>query len=247
MKRLIAALPLLLVLTAAQAAQPAAPQPFSEAQKAEIQELVRQVLRDHPEIVLDAIETLEAKEAEKKQTTERETLTKRHDDIERDPTDIVAGNPAGDVTLVEFFDYRCGYCKVMIDRLDEVVKGDGKVRLVLKEFPILGPNSTLASRAALASIPQGKYLAFHDLMMARKGDINEASIMAMAAEAGLDVDKLKEEMKKPEIDQKLARNKELAKALQLDGTPGFVIGKQIIRGALDKDELKKAVGAARSS
>lgn len=247
MNRLIAALPFLLVAGFANAATPAAAPPLTDAQRGQVEEIVKQVLHDHPELVLEAIESLEARERDQKEAAEHETLASRQEQIERDPTDVVVGNPNGNVTMVEFFDYRCGYCKLMIDRLDELVKSDGNLRLVLKEFPILGPNSLIASRAAIASIPQGKYVAFHDKMMAAKGDFSESAIMAMAADAGLDVDRLKEDMKKPEIDEKIVRNKELAKALSIDGTPGFIVGKLVLRGAADKDELKKAVSSARAS
>lgn len=222
---------------------------LSDAQRAEVQEIMRQMLRDHPEMVLEAIDALEAKEAKEKQATEAQALelTKsRSAEINHDAADVATGNLKGDVTLVEFFDYRCGYCKGMVDRIAEVVKADGKVRIVYKEFPILGPSSMLASRAAIASIPQGKYLAFHDLMMASHGDFDEETIYKLAKDAGIDVERLKHDMNDPGIEKLVAKNKELAKDLDIDGTPGFVIGNQIIRGASDTAALKQAIAQARA-
>ncbi len=223
---------------------------LSDAQRAQVQDIVRQMLKDHPEMVLEAIDALEAKEAQEKQAVEakaQEALKQKTAALTRDADDGVAGNPNGDVTLVEFFDYRCGYCKSMVDRIASVVKADGHVRVVYKEFPILGPNSTLASKAAIASMHQGKYLAFHDALMASKGSLDEDAILALAHDAGLDIERLKHDMADPAIDKLVAKNKDLARELDIDGTPGFIIGEQIIRGASDEATLKQAIAQARAS
>lgn len=223
---------------------------LSDAQRAQVQEIVRQMLKDHPEMVLEAIDALEAKEAKEKQDIEakaQEALKSKTAELTRDADDGVAGNPKGDVTLVEFFDYRCGYCKSMVDRIADIVKADGHIRVVYKEFPILGPNSIVASKAAIASMHQGKYLPFHDALMASKGNLDEAAIYGLAKDAGLDVERLKHDMTDPAIDKLVAKNKDLAKVLDIDGTPGFIIGQQIIRGASDEATLKQAIAQARAS
>ncbi len=242
------AVALMLLATPVWAEKPA--DKLSDAQRAQVQEIVRQMLKDHPEMVLEAIDALEAKEAKEKQDIEakaQEALKAKTAELTRDADDGVAGNPKGDVTLVEFFDYRCGYCKGMVDRIADIVKADGHVRVVYKEFPILGPNSIVASKAAIASMRQGKYLPFHDALMASKGNLDEAAIYSLAKEAGLDVERLKHDMSDPAIDKLVTKNKDLAKVLDIDGTPGFIIGEQIIRGASDEATLKQAIAQARAS
>lgn len=231
-------------------AEKPAPDRLSDSQRAQVQEIVRQMLKDHPEMVLEAIDALEAKEAKAKQDIEakaQETLKSKTAELTRDADDGVAGNPKGNVTLVEFFDYRCGYCKSMVERIAGIVKADGNIRVVYKEFPILGPNSIMASKAAIASMRQGKYLPFHDALMASKGNLDETAIYSLAKDANLDVERLKQDMSDPAIDKLVAKNKELAKVLDIDGTPGFIIGEQIIRGASDEATLKQAIAQARAS
>lgn len=212
-------------------------------------EAVKKVVRDYimanPDIIAEAIEALREKQRLAAEAEAAKALLERSNEIFQDPDAPVAGNPQGNITVVEFFDYRCTYCKSVADTLFEVVKEDGNVRLVFKEFPILGPESVLASRAALASRAQGKYEGFHRALMKIRGVVNEAAIMKAAAEAGLDVDKLKKDMEAPEIEAILKRNIELARALDIGGTPAFIIGDRIIPGAVDRGTLKNLIEQAR--
>ncbi|MGH6937931.1 DsbA family protein [Hypericibacter sp.] len=169
----------------------------------------------------------------------------RHDEIFSDPTAPVGGNPAGDVTLVEFFDYNCPYCREAASILDATVQTDKGLRLVFKELPILGPGSTFAAQAALAAHKQGKYLIFHKAMMAYSGAITESSTLQIATDVGLDLERLKTDMKDPLIDQAVQRNRALAQALRISGTPSFVIGREIVRGLVDIETMRRFIVAAR--
>jgi protein-disulfide isomerase len=199
--------------------------------------------------VIDALkagqEKLKAKEAEEAKAE----IAKRRDELLRDPASPVGGNPKGDVTIVEFFDYRCPYCKQMEPGLEALLKEDPKLRIVYKEFPILGPESLVASRAALAALKQGneKYLRFHATMMNAKGQINEDVILKLAGDSGLDVARIKTDMSAPEIETLIKRNYELADSLDIKGTPAFVIGDSLTPGAVDIATLRRLVAAARRS
>jgi len=149
------------------------------------------------------------------------------------------------VTIVEFFDYRCPYCKTMTDALFDIVKADGKVKLVMKDLPVLGPDSVLAARAALAARNQKKYEEFHKAMMHLKGPLNEQTILKTAAEAGLSAEKLKKDMEDQQIDKAINDNLQLAHALGVNGTPAFIVGDQLIPGAMPPAALKQLIDQAR--
>ena len=171
------------------------------------------------------------------------------DELFKDPTSPVGGNPNGDVTIVEFFDYQCGYCKRVFPRLEKLLIDDSNLRFVFKEMPILGPNSVFAARAALAARKQGEkqYVAFHKVMMASRGSLNKASVLRFATDAGLDVERLKGDMEDDNINDMIRRNLKLADALSINGTPAFVIGDTIVRGAVDLLKLKILVERARNT
>ena len=155
------------------------------------------------------------------------------------------GNPAGDVIVVEFFDYRCPYCKRSAPVVDQLVKEDGRIRRVMKEFPILGPESVFASRAALAAKAQGKYEPLHRLLIGAKGALDQEMVMKLAKDAGLDTERLKRDMNAPVIDDILKKNRELASQLEITGTPAFIIGKEFVPGAAELDAFKAIVARAR--
>jgi len=211
-----------------------------------VQKIVRDYLRDHPEVIIDAIKQYQAKQDLAEQAKAQQNITALKDDIFKDPTSPVAGNPDGDVTVVEFFDYRCPYCKVVAPDIQKVMESDSKLRVVYKEFPILGPASTTASKAALAAVAQGKYLPFHAKMISYKGQLDDASIFAMAQDVGLDVAKLKVDMEKPEIRNIIDKNAQLADKLKIQGTPGFIIGDQLIPGVASIEDLTAAIKKARA-
>ncbi len=216
-------------------------------QKQQIEELVRELLIKNPEILIEALEAYQRREKAESQAKARQALVDNREQIYNDPASPVGGNPNGDVTLVEFFDYQCGYCKSVVDRVAGAVAKDENVRWVFKEFPILGPVSVYASRAALAAHRQGKYQEFHLAMMRSRGKLTEKKVLRFAARAGLDVARLEADMKTPEIAALIERNMALAEALSIRGTPAFVIGDVLVPGAIDAATLNRLIAAARGS
>lgn len=219
--------------------------PLTPKQQEAVKKLVRDYIMANPEIIAEAIEALREKQRLAAEEEAAKALVERSKEVFEDPAAPVAGNPNGDVTLVEFFDYRCTYCKSVSDMVFEVLKADGNVKLVFKELPILGPESVVAARAALAAVNQNKYEAFHRALMKMRGKVDEQSILKTAAETGLDTEKLKADMADPEIEATLKRNLELARALDIGGTPAFVIGDRIIPGAIDQATLKRLIEETR--
>lgn len=176
----------------------------------------------------------------------KSTLAARADDIFRDKQSPVVGNVQGDVTLVEFFDYNCPYCRQMAPLMTQVMADDPKLKVAYKEFPILGPDSVFAAKAALAAEKQGKYAALHNALFGARTRVTEQVVLKVAADTGLDVARLKADMQLPEIQGLLDRNMELAQALGITGTPGFVVGDQIYPGATDLATMKKLIEQART-
>jgi protein-disulfide isomerase len=162
-----------------------------------------------------------------------------------DPRSPVVGNPSGDVTVVEFFDYHCPSCKIIAGPLDGVLAEDKGVRLVLKEFPILTEDSVLAARAALAASAQGKYWPFHQALMGHRGTFDIPALKAIAASVGLDAEKLEADMANDKTDPDLQGNKVLARAMGVSGTPTFIVGDQIVEGAPTPEYLKELIARAR--
>jgi protein-disulfide isomerase len=206
---------------------------------------IGQYLEHHPEAIGKAIQALQDSAQAQSAAEARATLAANAQALNHDPDDLVLGNPNGDVTLVEFFDYRCPYCKHDLETVTETVKADGHVRLVLKEFPILGPDSILASRAALASRSQGKYAPFHTALLATPVALDAKSVMAIAQSQGIDVTRLAADMKAPAVASIIDKNFALAQALHIDGTPAFIIGGAIVPGAVDRASLEKLIADAR--
>jgi protein-disulfide isomerase len=218
---------------------------FNAAQKTEIEKIVHEYLLKNPEVLVEVMTELDAKQASEEESRADAAVAENKKAIYDDPSSFVAGNPKGDVTIVEFFDYHCGYCKRAFGPLMNAVHDDGKIRLILKEFPILGPDSVVASHAALAAEKQGKYFEMHQALYRNKGDLDEQRIMEIAKEVGLDTAKLRSDMTDPEIAKTIARNEDLARKLGVKGTPGFIIGGKSHPGALNAEELAAAVKEAR--
>lgn len=223
---------------------PAFPQTISEAR---VKELVAEALRENPELVLEALQTLEARQVEAQAAAAAATLAKERTLLESDPNAPVLGNPEGDVTVVEFFDYNCPYCKRVMPELDALLAEDGNIRLVMREWPILSEGSAIAARAALASRKQGKYAELHNALMGARAKLDEQSVLRIAGEVGLDVQKLKADMRSPEVEEHIATSMRLAEALGFSGTPSFVIGDELVPGFVDKAQLAGAVLAARAA
>lgn len=237
----------LLVLLLLVATLPARADDPSPAEVQKIQKIVHDYLQQHPEVVIDALQEYQKKQDAAKADQVRQTIDAARDELLKDTTNPVGGNPKGDVTIVEFFDYRCPYCKAVAPDLQKALSTDGNVRLVYKEFPILGPESIVASKAALAAMAQGKYQPFHDKLIAFKGSLDDTAIYSLAADSGLDVTRLKADMDKPEVKDQIARNYRLADKLSIQGTPAFIIGDVLLPGAASFDELIAAFKRARAS
>ena len=240
LRRLVLIAPLLL------AAAPLAAEEPSTAETERVQRIVRDYLQQHPEVIIEAIKSYQDKRAAAEAGKARQTISALQDELLRDPASPVGANPAGDVSIVEFFDYRCPYCKAVAPDLDKALAQDGKVKLVYKEFPILGPVSVTASKAALAAQMQGKYVPFHQKLISYKGNLDDATIYKLAEDVGLDLAKLKADMTKPEIQAIIDKNTKLADKLNVQGTPGFIVGQELIPGAASVDELTAAIKRARA-
>jgi protein-disulfide isomerase len=214
--------------------------------KAAFEQAVRQFLLDNPRIVIEAIEAYQA-EAERDQLAAAEkAIERRADQLYNDKASPVSGNPNGDITIVEFLDYNCGFCKSVQSTVEAVLKSDGKIRLVNKELPVVGgESSVLAARAALAAARQGKYEALHDRLMQAKTRIDMAAIEREAAAAGIDIARLKRDMDEPAIRKQIEDNLELSRAVGVTGTPAFIIGGKLVPGAIGEATLRKLIAEAR--
>src|SRR3989440_8812064 len=224
---------------------PASAADFTPEQRKAIESIIREYLTKNPEVMLDALEAAKDKLSKEAHDKAGANLVARRQELFEDPASPIAGNPKGDVSVVEFFDYRCPYCKQVEPSLEALLGEDRQLRLVYKEFPVLGPESVTASKAALAARKQGKYDAFHRAMMTLKGQINDTAVYKTAESVGVDVDRLKRDMAAPEIARALKANTELADALDIRGTPGFIVGNEIVPGAIDLASLKQLIATAR--
>lgn len=221
------------------------PAAVAEGPRDEFERRVRDYILTHPEVIVAALRGLESRRREAAESEAKAVITAHANEIFRDPESPVGGNPRGDVTMVEFFDYNCAYCRRMVPVMAEAEAADPRLRTVYKEFPILGPGSTFAARAALAAHRQGRYLAFHQVLMAVGGSLDEDSVLAAATELGLDLDRLRADMDDPDVQAAIDRNLELARTLRINGTPGFVIGEEVVRGAVDLTALRATIARAR--
>jgi len=214
-------------------------------QRQAIEAIIHDYLMQNPDVLIEALKAAEEKATRDSDAKAAVVLKDRRAEVFDDPASPVGGNPQGDVTIVEFFDYRCPYCKQTEPALEALLKRDPKIRVAYKEFPILGPASVYASRVALAARAQDKYAAFHGRMMATKGQIDESVVQSVAIAAGLDWERIQKDLTAPEIELALRRNLALAQALAIRGTPGFVIGNQLADGAEDIVSLTQMVAVAR--
>ena len=212
-----------------------------------IRQIIRDYLLEQPELLIEVQQALQAKRDAQAAAQAQQAIHRLRDDIFSDPEAPVAGNPEGAVVLVEFFDYRCGYCRRVGPTLETLLAENDDLRLVFKEFPILGPESTLAARAALASRVQGLYEPFHWALMGADGPFDLDHILEVARSVGLDDERLARDMEEPAIDTVIDRNAVLANALGIRGTPAFVVGDRMIRGALPISEFRAAIADARQA
>ena len=218
---------------------------FSAPQRQEIIEIIRDAMRKDPSILRDAVTALQQDEAHQQENAAGEMIAALGPALTQNAADPIAGNPKGDVTLVEFFDVRCPYCRRMVSVVDELIKREPNLRIVYKDLPVLGPGSVAGARALLAAQKQGGYLKLHTLLMAANPSMDEATLQAAAKQAGLDWAKLKHDMDDPEVKLRIDANLALSHQLDIQGTPAYVIGGKLLAGAAELSELQDAVAAAR--
>lgn len=232
------------------AAAPASAQsgPFNADQRRAIGEIVRDYLVQHPEVLHEALQELERRQQDAQKTALDKALRTERERLVNSPYGIVVGNPAGDVTVVEFFDFNCGFCKRALNDMRALIKNDPKLRVVLKDFPVLGPDSLEASRVALAAKRQlqgDKLFDYHIRVMESRGRVNGERAMAVAKEMGLDLAKLRKDVESEEVKAAIRENVELGDKLGLTGTPAFVIGDEVVFGAVGLEPLRKNVASVR--
>jgi len=213
-------------------------------QQDEVRKLVRDTLLSNPEILVEAMNILQARQEQARNDQQQNALSQLSSSM-KGPITPIGGNPDGDVTMIEFFDYQCGYCKKAFPGVMEVIKEDKNIHYIFKEFAILGPESEIAARVALAAQKQGKYMDFHVAMMTVRGRLNEDKILKTAESLGIDMDQLKTDMQSDEVNAEISSTREIAQRLGITGTPAFIIGDKIIPGAVPPQALKDAVKEAR--
>ena len=211
--------------------------------RADIETIVREYLIANPEIMIEVQEALETRQRDQQQRVQIETIRAASDDIFNSAHDGVYGNPDGKYTLVEFFDYNCGYCKRAMGDMLEMTKANPDVRFVLKEFPILGPDSQRAHVVgqAFQHLMPEQYGEFHVRLMGAAGRATEESAIKVALSLGADEAKLRQEMKDPKIADVFNRTYEIANKLGITGTPSYVVGEEVVFGALGRDVLEQKV------
>lgn len=221
---------------------------MSDEKRKEIELIVRDYLVDNPEILIDMQTALEEKQREQQQVAQGEVIRNAADQLFHSGYDGIVGNPDGDKTVVEFFDYNCGYCARALDDMQAMVDADPELRFVLKEFPIFGDKSHGAHVVSMAvhKIAPDKYAAFHAQLLGGEGQADEAAAMAIAGSLGIDEAQLREAMQSPEIEAAFRQTYDLANQLQISGTPSYVIGDEVVAGALGRDMLTQKVETATS-
>lgn len=238
MRRLFAALLLLLPIAAAA-------QGFTLSQRAEIVQILREALKADPSILRDAVTALQADEERQGKSAANAEIERLGPQLTGDPADPVAGNPKGELTIVEFYDVRCPYCRRMVPTMAKLLKEDPSIRLVYKDIPILGPASVLGAKALIAAQKQNAYLKLHDAVMSGPPTLDTDFIRTAATRLGLDWARLERDMNSAETQGRIDANLALARRLQIQGTPAYVIGNQLLPGAMDLDMLRDAVSLAR--
>jgi protein-disulfide isomerase len=230
-------------------AGPAAAQaPFTPEQRQAIGDVVRDYLLKNPEVLQEAMTELERRQQETQRAAQAAALGQSRDALLNGANDFAAGNPSCDLTVVEFFDYNCGYCKRALVDLQALIKGDPKIRVVLKDFPVLGPDSVEASRAALAvkrQLKGEKLFEYHVKLMETRGRVNGERAIALAKDMGVDVAKLQKDMESPAVKATIQENVVLGDKLGLSGTPAFVVGDEVISGAVGLEPMRKTVAGVR--
>lgn len=240
---LLMALSLALPATAEEAAKPAS---FSAEQRTEIEGIIKDYINKNPQVVVDALQAMQVQMEAEQQAQVVQAIKDNREELMK-ATVPVAGNPNGDVTVVEFFDYKCGYCRSTHPVVMKLLEGDKNVRLIRKEFPILGMLSMQASRYALAARNQGKYLEMHNKLFHADTQLEMETLPEIAREIGLDMDKVAKDMMSQDIMSELRANLELAQKLSIRGTPAFIIGDKLYPGSMNLEGFQQAVAEARAA
>ena len=242
-------IPLALAFALGATLGPAQAQSFSPPQRTEIETIVREYLLAHPEVLQEAMAELEKRQQVAEAEKARSAVKNHSEALFNSPRQVVLGNPQGDVTFVEFFDYNCGYCKRALNDMVELMNKDPKLKIVLKEFPVLGPSSVEAAQVAVAVRMQDKtgkkYLDFHQKLLGGRGQVDKTKALAAARDAGLDMARIEKDIKSEEVSKTLEESMKLAEALGLNGTPSYVIGNDVVIGAVGLAALSQKVQAAR--
>ena len=243
---IVASLAALLAFAAPQASRA---DEFSALQKADIQRIVREYLVAHPEVLQEAMTELEKKQNLAEAEKHKAAVKQYSEALFFSPRQVVLGNPDGNVTFVEFFDYNCGYCKRAMTDMLTLLKDDPKLKVVLKEFPVLGPGSIEAAQVAVAVRMQDKtgkkYLDFHQRLLGGRGQADKAHALAAAKDAGFNIAQIEKDLTSAEVKDTLQENFKMAEALGLNGTPSYVIGEDVVIGAVGLPALQEKINTAR--
>ena len=227
----------------------AAQMEMTDAEREAFRQEVRSYILDNPEVLMEAIAILEQRQADAQAQADTDMLAANAEALYEDDFSWVGGNPDGDITIVEFLDYRCGYCKRAFPEVEALIASDGNIRLIIKEFPILGEQSVLASQFAIATkqvAGDEAYKAVHDTLMEYRGDVTEPALVRIGETLGLDTDAILAQMTSPEVTDIISRNRALGNRLAINGTPSFVIDDQLVRGYMTLDVMRQLVAQERS-
>jgi protein-disulfide isomerase len=238
------------VFMAAAAAQGAQAEPFSADQRQQIEGIVKDYLMAHPEVMQDAMAELEKRQQDAEAEKHRTAVHDNNATLFASPHQVVLGNPQGKVTMVEFFDYNCGYCKRALPDMVELLKTNPNLKFILKEFPVLGEGSVEAARVAVAVRMQDnsgkKYLEFHQKLLGARGPADKAHALAAAKDVGFDMARIEKDMNGDEAKKTIDENLKLADALGVNGTPSYVVGNEVVVGAVGLDTLKEKLAAEQN-
>lgn len=221
-------------------------QSFTDEQKKELEVIFKQMLAENPQAILDSVEQYRADQERKSQQSAQENL-KEYVEFFKSNDLPMAGNPEGDVTIVEFFDYNCGYCRKAFEDIQKIIDEDKNIRVVFQEMPILSPSSAKMATYALAALRQGKYFEMHTAIMDYKGSQTDAAYIKLAEDLGLDIEKLKVDAASAEVKGEIEKAKKIANDLGIRGTPGFIIGDKIYPGYIGTDGLRRGIKEARAA
>jgi len=222
-------------------------QTFSGDQRQEIEAIIKDYLIAHPEVIKEVMAELERRQQEAEAEKRRVTLEENKATLFRSPHQVVLGNPQGNVTMVEFFDYNCGFCKRALSDMLDLIKSDSNLKFVLKEFPVLGEGSVEAARVAVAARMQDtsgkKYLEFHQKLLGGRGAADKMRALAVAKEVGFDMARIEKDMGSDEVKKTIEENMKLADALGVNGTPSYVVGEEVVVGAVGIEALREKLKA----